>query len=230
MAIPPARRGLWPGTSDDPPASLWLTLAVPGGASSAARGAVNRRRRRRGLCCRHAPRPSNVLAPRPTTSRPPGRPRVASLQRPGICIARAEVLSVDVGAPTTRVRVAVDHDGPGFPRRWFARSSAVVEGARDHGAAAVCYRPRAHFSARSRAMCRCAPSVLAGQVPSRVGVDPCARGRHRDRRDGRGARATPGRPDRRAWPWTSWAHLHARFWERLALRTEHRWLAGPVAH
>ena len=170
---------------------------------------------------------TTVLARRPDDLTAAWAQRVASLERPGIRVSRAEVLSVDVGT-TTRVRVAVDHDVPGFPRRWFAKIPSLWWKARVITALPRLLQAEARFYREiARDVPVLHPGVLAGQVCPGWGSTLVLE-------DVTETGATAGAPGD---AWTArqaglavdeLARLHARFWGRLALHAEHRWLAGPV--
>lgn len=64
---------------------------------------------------------TDILVRRPDDLTTGWAQRVVDLHQPGVTVSSASVLSVDVGT-TTRVRLAIEHDGPpNLPRRWFVK-------------------------------------------------------------------------------------------------------------
>lgn len=170
---------------------------------------------------------TTVLARHPDDLTAAWAQRVVSLHWPDGRVSRAEVLSVDVGT-TTRVRLAVDHDDPALPHRWFAKIPSLWWKARAITALPRLLQAEARFYREiARHVPVLHPRVLAGQVRPGWGSTLVLEDVTES-----GARAgAPGDA------WTAvqaglavdeLARLHARFWEHPALRGEYRWLAGPV--
>jgi hypothetical protein len=155
--------------------------------------------------------------------------RVLALHRADARVFSAEVLSVDVGT-TTRVRLAVDHDAPPLPRRWFAKIPSLRWKARAITALPRLLQAEARFYREiARHVPVSHPRVLAGQVRPGWGSTLVLE----DVTETGAYAGVPGDA------WTAaqaglavdeLARLHARFWAHPALRGEYRWLAGPVRH
>ncbi len=153
--------------------------------------------------------------------------RVVALSRPGAVVSACDVVSVDVGT-TTRVRIAVEHDAPDFPRRWFAKLPSLAWRARWITALPRLPQAEARFyrDVAARLPVRY-PAALAGQiVPGRGATvvlgDVTERGaRAGSTGDALSAEEAAGMVD-------EVARLHASMWEHPALEREFAWLAGPV--
>lgn len=168
-----------------------------------------------------------VLASHPDDVTVAWAQRIVSCHRPGARVSAAEVLSVDVGT-TTRVRIAVQHDAPGFPHRWFAKLPSLSWRARCITALPRLPQAEARFYREVAAEVPVLhPSVLAGQT--RPG-----RGTTLVLEDVTETGASAGSPGD---VWTAaqaglaveeLARLHARMWERPSLDGRYAWLAGPV--
>ena len=153
--------------------------------------------------------------------------RIVTQCRPGARVAASEVLSVDVGT-TTRIRIAVDHDAPDLPRRWFAKLPSLSWKAR-----LITTLPRL-LQAEARFYREVAqdvpvphPSVVAGQARPGWGSTLVLE----DVTEGGATAGSPGdawTAERAGLAVDELARLHARFWEHPSLAAEHRWLAGPV--
>jgi hypothetical protein len=153
--------------------------------------------------------------------------RIVSHHQPGATVSQAQVLSVDVGT-TTRVRIAVEHDAPGFPHRWFAKLPSLSWKARWITMLPRLLQAEARFYREvARVVPVLHPSVLAGQV--RLGW-----GSTLVLEDVTESGAVAGAPGD---AWTAeqaglaideLARLHALLWEHPSLAREYGWLAGPV--
>ena len=153
--------------------------------------------------------------------------RIVTQCRPGARVAASEVLSVDVGT-TTRIRIAVDHDAPDLPRRWFAKLPSLSWKARWITALPRLLQAEERFYREvAQGVPVLHPAVVVGQVRPGWGATLVLEDVTEDG-------ATAGAPGD---AWTveqaglavdELAGLHARFWEHPSLAGEHRWLAGPV--
>ncbi len=153
--------------------------------------------------------------------------RIVTQCRPGARVAASEVLSVDVGT-TTRVRMAVDHDAPDLPRRWFAKLPSLSWRARWITTLPRLLQAEARFYREiAEGVPVLHPSVVAGQA--RLGW-----GSTLVLEDVTESGATAGAPGD---AWTAekaglavdeLALLHARFWEHPGLSGDQAWLSGPV--
>ena len=171
--------------------------------------------------------PDIVLARHPDDLTVAWAQRIVSHHQPGAGVSKAEVLSVDVGT-TTRVRIAVDHDAPGFPHRWFAKLPSLAWKARWITTLPRLLQAEARFYREvARVVPVLHPSVLAGQM--RLGS-----GSTLVLEDVTESGAVAGAPGD---AWTAeqaglavdeLARLHSLLWEHPALAREYRWLAGPV--
>jgi hypothetical protein len=126
------------------------------------------------------------------------------------------------------VRVAVDHDAPGFPHRWFAKLPSLSWRARWITTLPRLLQAEARFYREvAQVVPVLHPSVLAGQLRLGWGSTLVLQ----DVTEGGAVAGSPGDA------WTAeqaglaideLARLHARLWEHPALTREYRWLAGPV--
>ena len=172
-------------------------------------------------------RAGTVLARHPAELTDAWAQRVVALSRPDVRVSRAEVLSVDVGT-TTRVRLAVEHDDPGFPHRWFAKLPSLSPRARWITAMPRLLQAEARFyNEVARVVPVLHPSMLAGQT--RLGW-----GSTLVLEDVTESGAVAGAPSD---AWTAQeaglavdelARLHALLWERPDLDRVYRWMGGPV--
>lgn len=154
--------------------------------------------------------------------------RVLDEAAPGARVQGVETLAVDVGT-TTRVRLAIEHDGPpGLPRRWFVKL------------------PSGAWKARAITTLPQLPQTEVRFYREVAGDLPVARPRSLGAvsRFGRGftlvlgdlgeERAVAGRPGDAISPEQAGqvvdllARLHARLWEDPRLDGDLAWLAGPV--
>jgi aminoglycoside phosphotransferase (APT) family kinase protein len=169
-----------------------------------------------------------ILARRPSDLTVAWAQRILDHHASGATVAGVEVLSVDVGT-TTRVRLAVDHDGPpALPRRWFAKLPSLSPRARWITALPRLLHAEARFYGEvARAIPVPLPPVLATQ--SRCGwgatvvlADVTERG---------AAAGAPGdalTAAQAALVVEQLARLHALMWSAPSLDREYHWLAGRV--
>jgi aminoglycoside/choline kinase family phosphotransferase len=174
------------------------------------------------------PRREKVLARAPGDLDVDWAQRVVNGSCEGAVVSAVEILSVDVGT-TTRVRLAVDHDGPeDFPRRWFVKLPSGSWKAR-----AITALPRLpqtevrFYNEIAGLISVLRPTVLAA-------VSALGRGYTLVLADVTEEGATPGRPgdalsaDQAGEVVDVLAQLHAQFWEAPLLDRDLSWLAGPV--
>jgi hypothetical protein len=154
--------------------------------------------------------------------------RIVAQHATGAVVARVEVLAMEVGT-TTRVRIAVDHNGPEtLPRRWFIKLPSLSWRARSITALPQLLQTEVRFyQEMTQSVPLSQPVMLAAQ--SRLGwgatlvlADVTENG------------AVPGAPGdalsagQATAVVEQLARLHAQFWCKASLDHELRWLAGPV--
>lgn len=72
----------------------------------------------------------SILVRRPEDLNADWAQRVIDRSHAGVHVAGLDIVSVDVGT-TTRIRLAIDHDGPEtLPRRWFVKFPSLAWRAR----------------------------------------------------------------------------------------------------
>jgi hypothetical protein len=143
-------------------------------------------------------------------------------------VSRVDIVSVDIGT-TTRVRVAVEHNGPeSLPRRWFVKLPSL-----DWRAKSITALPRLlHTEVRfyneiAQSIPVNRPAILSAQ--SKLG-----RGTTLVLTDVTEFGANTGCSSdaltaAQAFPVIKQlAHLHAAFWNKAHLDPNYRWLSGPV--
>jgi len=171
--------------------------------------------------------PHTVLARHPDDVTVAWAQRIVSHHRPGARVADARVLSVDVGT-TTRVRIAVEHDAPGLPHRWFAKLPSLRWKARWITTLPRLLQAEARFYREvARAVPVLHPSVLAGQTRLGQGSTLVLE----DVTESGAVAGVPGdawSAEEAGLAIDELARLHARLWEHPSLAGEYRWLAGPV--
>jgi aminoglycoside phosphotransferase (APT) family kinase protein len=172
--------------------------------------------------------PRAIFAHRPADLTVAWAQQVAETSSPGIEVSRLEIRSVDVGT-TTRVRLAVAHDGPeGLPRRWFVKFPSMSRRARTITALPRLPQAEARFYREvARSVPVTCPPVLALQTgPGRgttiVLADVCESGAKA------GAAGDALSAEQAASVVEHLALLHAHHWEQPSLDREYRWLAGPI--
>ncbi len=138
------------------------------------------------------------------------------------------MLSADIGT-TTRVRVAVEHNGPeALPRRWFVKLPSRSWRARCITALPRLLQTEVRFYQEvTQAVPVLRPAMLAAQ-------SLCGRGTTLVLADVTEHGAVPGGPGdalteaQATAVVEQLAGLHARFWNTTSLDREYRWLAGPI--
>ncbi len=190
-----------------------------------APAAAPRTRRAAGVNVREA-----ILADHPSALSIPWAQRILDLCSPGATASDVELVSYEVGT-TTRVRLAVAHDGPpALPRRWFVKLPSLAWGARWIAGLPRLPQTEARFYRDVAPSIPVAhPTVLAAQ--SRLG-----RGTTIVLADVTESGASAGyygdvlTADQAALVIGQLARLHASFWGAQILDLKHRWLGGRVRH
>ena len=172
--------------------------------------------------------PRAILARRPSELTVAWAQRVLDRHVPEAAVAGVDVLSVDVGT-TTRVRLAVDHDGPpALPRRWFVKLPSLSWRARWITALPRLLQAEARFYGEvSRALPVPVPPFLAAQSRRGWGATVVLA----DVTEGgavAGAPADALTAEQATLVIEQLARLHARLWNAPSLDREYDWLAGPV--
>jgi Ser/Thr protein kinase RdoA (MazF antagonist) len=169
-----------------------------------------------------------ILAHRPSDLTVVWAQRVLDRHAFGATVAGVDVLSVDVGT-TTRVRLAVDHDGPpALARRWFVKLPSLSWRARWMTAL-----PRL-LQAEARFYGEVARSIPVPLPPFLAAQSGCGRGATVVLADVTERGAAAGAPgdaltaEQAALVIEQLARLHARLWNAPSLDHEYKWLAGPV--
>lgn len=170
----------------------------------------------------------NILVRRPDQLTPAWAQRVVARHSPHTVVAGVNILSTDIGT-TTRVRLAVDHDGPdALPRRWFVKLPSLNWRARLITALPRLLHTEVRFYQEIASTVPLArPSMLAAQSKAGCGSTlVCS--------DVTEHGAVPGRPGdaltatQAALVIEKLARFHAHFWDVGHLERNFRWLAGPV--
>ncbi|HEY8098224.1 MAG TPA: phosphotransferase [Methylobacter sp.] len=153
--------------------------------------------------------------------------QIVAKHDPNTVVAKVDVVAVDVGT-TTRVCVAVEHDGPStLPNRWFVKLPSMTWRAR-----MITALPRLlHTEVRFY-------NELAGTVPLSVPVCLAAQSRLglgstlvlADVAEFDGVPSAPSDTltiEQATLVVEQLAYSHARFWDNMHLDPNYRWLAGP---
>lgn len=154
--------------------------------------------------------------------------RIVDQHAAGTAVAGVEVLAVDIGT-TTRVRLAVAHNGPRtLPRQWFVKLPSKSWRAWCITALPRLLATEVRFYAEvAAAVPVLQPTALAAQCRRGWGTILVLA-------DLREHGARPGVPSEALTAAQALlvveqlAHLHARFWNHASLNHAYRWLAGPV--
>jgi len=174
------------------------------------------------------PRAADVLARSPDDLTAAWAGRVLAARAPGVRVTRCEALSLDVGT-TTRVRLAVAHDGPAeLPRRWFVKLPSASWKAR-----AITALPRLPQT-EVRFYDEVADGLPVARPDALAAASRFGRGFTLALGDVTDAGARAGRPEealsaeQAAAVVALLARLHAARWEDPRLERDLAWLAGPV--
>jgi aminoglycoside phosphotransferase (APT) family kinase protein len=169
-----------------------------------------------------------IVVRRPTELTVAWAQRIVDQQASDISVSKVDVLATQVGT-TTRVRLAVTHNGPQtLPRCWFVKLPSRSWGAWWITALSGLLQTEVRFYREV------APSVPIPQ-PAVLAAE-CARGRGTtlvlaDLAEGGAFLGTPGEAltaAQAAAVVEQLASLHAHFWNSAHLDHAYRWLAGPV--
>lgn len=169
-----------------------------------------------------------ILAHRPSDLTVAWAQRILDHHALGATVAGVDVLSVDIGT-TTRVRLAVDHDGaPALPRRWFVKLPSLSR--RANWITALPRLPHAEarfYTEVARSIPVPLASVLAAQSRRGRGATVVLA----DVTEGgavAGAPANALTAEQAGLVIEQLGRLHARLWNAPSLDHEYRWLAGPL--
>ena len=170
----------------------------------------------------------DILAYRPSDLTINWAQRVVRNNCPGVIVSDVATLSVNIGT-TTRVRLAIEHDGPAaLPRRWFVKLPSLNWRARLITALPGLLHTEARFyKETAHAVPLAVPGFLAAE--SKLG-----KGATLVLADVTETGATAGNPGDALTPAQATlvieqlARFHAFFWNKVALAQTYRWLAGPV--
>ena len=170
----------------------------------------------------------NILAHRPNDLNASWAQRVLNCHCSHVTVSKVDLVSVDIGT-TTRVRIAVEHDGPAtLSRKWFVKLPSLAWRPRLITALpGLLHTETRFYNETAQAVPVIVPGLLAGQS-----------------KPGRGATlvlndvtewgATAGNPgdaltaDHATLVIKQLARLHARFWNKFDLMQKYGWLMGPV--
>jgi len=170
----------------------------------------------------------DILAHRPSDLTIDWAQRVVGNNCPGVIVSNVATVSIDIGT-TTRVRLAIEHDGPvTMPRRWFVKLPSLNWRARVITALPGLLHTEVRFYRETaHAIPLAVPGFLAAE--SKLG-----RGTTLVLADVTETGATTGKPGDALTPAQAMlvieqlARFHAFFSDKVALGETYRWLAGPV--
>lgn len=170
----------------------------------------------------------SILARRPEDLSGRWVQRVIDRRHPGVRVTRSNIVSVDVGT-TTRIRLAVEHDGPDtLPRRWFVKLPSLAWRARFITALPRLLHTEIRFYTEAApAVPILIPEILAAQSRPGQGAILVLQ----DVAESGGVAGSPGdvlTAAQAALVITQLARFHARFHARPDLAKTLQWLAGPV--
>ena len=145
-----------------------------------------------------------------------------------VVVSDVNILSVDSGT-TTRVRLAVEHNGPNnLPRRWFVKFPSLVWRARLITALPRLLHNEVRFyKEAAQAVPIAVPDFLAAQSDPGRGATLVLR----DMTESGAIAGNPGDflgPEQAALVIEQLARFHAHFWGKPDLVQTYHWLAGPV--
>ena len=170
----------------------------------------------------------DILAHRPGDLNVSWAKRVVDSRCSNVTVSKVNIVSVDIGT-TTRIRLAVEHDGPTtLSRKWFVKLPSLAWRARMITALPGLLHTEARFyNETAQAVPIIIPCFLGGQSKPGKGATLVLS-------DVTEFGATVGNPgdaltaDQAALVIKQLARLHARFWNKLELLRKYGWLAGPV--
>jgi thiamine kinase-like enzyme len=170
----------------------------------------------------------NILARRPSDLNVGWAQRVVNCHCSHVTVSRVDLVSVDIGT-TTRVRIAVEHDGPGtISHKWFVKLPSLAWRPRLITALpGLLHTETRFYNETAQAVPIAIPRFLAGESKPGKGATLVLN-------DVTESGATAGNPDdaltadRAALVIKQLARLHARFWNKFDLMQKYAWLAGPI--
>ncbi len=170
----------------------------------------------------------DILVRRPCDLTVTWAQRIVDQHSAGTTVSEVNVLSVDIGT-STRVRVAVEHNGPEtLPRRWFVKLPSRSWRARWITALPRLLQREVRFYKEvAQAVPLLQPTILMAQSQHGRGITLVMG----DVTEYGGVSGTPGdclTAAQAALVVEQMARLHAHFWNKASLDDEYRWLAGPV--
>ncbi len=170
----------------------------------------------------------NIIAQRPSDLTIDWAQRVIDQRFGGVVVSDMNIISVDIGT-TTRVRLAVEHDGPhSLPRRWFVKLPSLSWRARLITALPRLLHNEVRFYREAaQAVPAAVPDFLAAESESGRGATLVLR----DVTESGAIAGNPGdtlTPAQAALVVEQLARLHAHFWDKADLVQTYHWLAGPV--
>ena len=171
---------------------------------------------------------NNILAHRPSDLTIRWAQRVVNNHYSGVIVSNLHIVSVDIGT-TTRIRLAIEHDGPGkLPRQWFVKLPSLSWRARLITALPRLLHTEVRFyNEAAQAVPVAVPRFLAAQSQPGKGATLVLK-------DITESGAIPGNPgdaltaEQAALVVKQLACFHARFWNKADLLRTYYWLAGPV--
>jgi hypothetical protein len=169
----------------------------------------------------------SVLVRHPDDLTVPWAQRVVAQHCSASMVSNVAILSTTIGT-TTRVRVAVEHNGPEtLPRRWFVKFPSLAWRARLITALPRLLHTEVRFYnelAHNVPLAR--PAVLAAH--SRFGGATLVLSDVTERGGVAGTTRDRLTPEQAASVVEKLAHFHARFWNHIDLNRSYRWLAEPI--
>jgi hypothetical protein len=170
----------------------------------------------------------DILAHRPSDLTIDWAQRVIRNSYPRVIVSNVATVSVDIGT-TTRVRLAIQHDGPAaLPRRWFVKLPSLNWRARLITALPGLLHTEVRFyKETAHAVPLAVPGFLAaesklGKGATLVLADVTETGAMAGNS---GDALTPAEATLVI---EQLARFHAFFWDKVSLAQTYRWLAGPV--
>jgi hypothetical protein len=171
---------------------------------------------------------SRILAHRPGDLTAGWAQRVVNNLYSGVIVLRTNIASVNIGT-TTRIRLAIEHDGPeDLPRQWFVKLPSLAWRARLITALPRLLHTEVRFyKEAAQAIPVAVPQCLAAQSIR-------GRGAILVLKDITESGSIPGNPgdaltaEQAALVVKQFARFHAHFWEKVDLAQTYHWLAGPV--
>jgi len=170
----------------------------------------------------------NIIVCKPSDLTVPWAQRVIDKHHADAVVSNVNIVSVDIGT-TTRVRIAIEHDGPDtLARRWFVKLPSMARRARIITALPRLLHTEVRFYKEvAQSVPLVMPACLAAQ--SRFGM-----GSTLVLADVAEFDAIPSYPNdtltlaQATLVIEQLARFHAHFWNKVDAEPTYRWLAGPV--